>query len=305
MKSFTFITILVLLCFKLVSQINPADSSVQVIGYWDKKEKHSYNITRNKFQVTETDTTSREFYKYKVDIEIVDSSKHSYVIDWNYKDCEIHTDKEYLKKLAGVAGNQKIRIRTDEYGVFQEVVNWKEVRDNIIKASRFLKKENSDIPNIDKVLKQVEDLYRTKESIHAGAIDDIQLYYGFHGARYFLGEDYRSEIKLPNLYGGDPFDTRISIWLDEINSDDSNYIIRMQQSVDSTQITNAAYDYLTKIAKTMKVPAPNHDDRTMMTHESWIGSRIHDSGWVIYCIKTTEVAAPGVKNVEEYVIEIQ
>jgi hypothetical protein len=39
-----------------------------------------------------------------------------------------------------------VRIRTNELGVFQGVINWKDVQKYIIKGTKWLKKETKDFP---------------------------------------------------------------------------------------------------------------------------------------------------------------
>lgn len=299
------LAILLLLSTGAFAQINMNDSTAQVIGYWDMNEKQSYIITWEKYKITDSDTTSTESYKHAVDMTIVDSTANSYVIDWLYRDYEIQSDNELIQKLASITEDMTVRIRTDELGVFQEVVNWKEIRDYILKATKLLKKETQNIPNLDKIINQVEGMYSSKESIELGAVKEIQQYYTFHGSKYKLGEELSVDMQAANLYGGDPFDMKVTIWLDKLNPDDNNFIIRMKQSVDADQLTNATYDYLVNIAETMKVPAPKKEDIPPLKNENWTASRIHDSGWIIYSIETKEVKAEGVTHIEERIIEIQ
>ena len=158
---------------------------------------------------------------------------------------------------------------------------------------------------MDKFINQVEVMYSTKQSIELGAVKEMQQYYTFHGGKYELGEEINANMQAANLYGGDPFDMKVTLWLDELNPDNNNFIIRMQQSVDSEQLTNATFDYLVKMSETLKVPAPKKEDIPPMTNDIWIASRIHGSGWIIYSVETKEVKAEGVTNFEERIIEIQ
>ena len=295
----------ILLSFGAFGQIDMNDSTAQVIGYWHMNEKQTYIITQEKFKIKDSDTTSREFYKYAIDMTIVDSTADSYVIDWFYRDYKIQSDNELIQKLSSITEDMNIKIRTDELGVFQEVVNWKEVRDYILKATKLMKKETNGIPNMDKIIKQIEGMYSTKQSIELGAVKEIQQYYTFHGGKYELGEEINADMQAANLYGGDPFDMKVTLWLDELNPDDNNFIIRMQQTINSEQLTNATFDYLVKMAETMKVRAPKKEDLPPLTNDTWTASRIHGSGWVIYTIETKEVKAEGVTNVEERIIEVQ
>lgn len=305
MKLIRTFGILILMSINVYGQINMTDSTAQVIGYWDINEKQSYIITQEKFKIKDTDTTSREFYKYEVDVTIVDSTANTYTIDWFYKNYEIRSENVLINKLASLSEDMTVRIQTDELGVFQEVINWKDVRDYILRGTELLRKETKDIPNMDKFIKQIEGMYSSKESIELGAVKEMQQFYTFHGAKYEYGEEYYADMKVANLYGGEPFDTKVIVWLDEINPDDNNFILRMQQTVDSEQLTKATYDYLVKMSETLNVPAPKREQIPEVSNDTYTASRIHGSGWIIYSIETKETKAEGQTNIEEKIIEIQ
>ena len=305
MKKNILLGLLLFVIFKTHAQIDMNDSTAQVVGYWDNNEKQTYTVSHEKYKVKDNDTTSREFFRYVVDITVIDSTEDSYTIKWVYRDMEFNSDNEFLKKLSSVAENTPVTIKTDELGVFLEVVNWEEIRDSIYKILDKLQVEFNGLPNIDQMLGQIKNMYSTKESIESGTINEIQQFYLFHGGKYKLGEKINSSILLANLYGGDPFDTDVEIWLDELNPDDNNFILRMQQSVNSEQLTKTTFDYLTKVSETMKVPGPKWDDFSPLQNNTWTASRIHTSGWIIYSVETKEVSSEGTINVDETIIEIQ
>lgn len=305
MKGIRVLVFVNLLGANAFGQIDMNDSSAQVIGYWDLNETQSYLITQENIRVRGDDTTSREFYKYLVDMTIVDSTENSYLIDWFYSDYDVQTDNELIKKLAAVAEDMTVRIRTDELGAFQEVINWEEVRAHILKGTELLAQDTKDIPNMDEVIKQLEGMYSTKESIELGAVKDMRQFFTFHGAKYEYGKDYNADMKVANLRGGEPFDAKVTVWLDELNPDDNNFIIRMQQTVDSEQLTNATFEYLVNVADMKKAPAPTKEEMPTLTNDTWTASRIHGSGWIIYSVETKEVRSEGGTNTEERIIEIQ
>ncbi|MDO9257506.1 MAG: hypothetical protein Q7U54_18455 [Bacteroidales bacterium] len=305
MRQLFFIGFAFLVFIKTYGQINMSDSTVQVIGYWNKHDKQTYTVTNENYKVKDSDTTSRESYKYVVDITIVDSTADSYTIDWFYHDYDIQAENELIKKLSSIAEDMTVTIITDDLGAFIEVVNWKDIRDYIFKATKLLKKEEKDIPGFDKLIEQMEQMYNSKEAIEASAIKEIQQFYTYHGAKYKLGEEITASMEVPNLYGSEPFDTEVILWLDEINTEDNNSIIRMQQIINSEQLTKTTFDYLTKISGTMNVPGPKWDDFPKLSNETWTSSRIHNGGWVVYSVETQKVSAEGVTNVKENTIEIQ
>lgn len=305
MKQLFFICLLFSVITRTFGQIDMNDSTAQVIGYWAKNEKQLYLVTHESFKVKGTDTTSKESYEYALDITIVDSTADSYIIDWFYHDLKMQTDNELIKKLSSLAQDMTIRIKTNELGVFKEVVNWKEIRDYIYKGTTVLKEETRDIPNLDKVIKQLEGMYSTKESIEAAAIKEIIQFYAFHGGKYKLGEEISTNMKAANLYGGEPFDMEVVFWLDEINPGEDNSIIKMQQVINSEQLTKTTFDYLTKMAEPMKIPGPKWEEFPPFKNETWIASQIHGSGWIVYSIGTKEISSEGILKVEKSIIELQ
>lgn len=304
MRKFGILGCLLFFFLNLVGQINANDSSVQVIGYWEKGEKQSYVITTEKYKIKNNDTTSRNFLKYNVDIQIIDSTADSYTIDWLYKNYEYRTENPIMKKLSSLMEDMIITIKTNKLGVFQEVENWQEIKNYILKSTKMLSSELKNVPEIDKVIANIESLYNTKEAIEASAIREIQQFHTYHGAKYKLNEEYKATVKVLNIYGGEPFDSNINVWLDEYNSEENNYVIRMSQSVDSKQLLDASVDYITKMAKTMGSPAPDTSRLTSLENTTNTASRIHGSGWVIYSIETKEVKSDGNTTVEETIIEL-
>lgn len=305
MKRLQIFGLFFLLSIKIFGQIDMSDSTAQVIGYWNKNDKQTYIVTQQDFKIKDSDTTSGESYKYFVDISIVDSTADSYIINWLYRDYEILSDDTLLEKLLSISENLNITIRTNEIGEFQEVMNWEDIRDYILKGIEIVKNEIKDMPEFVNYINQMAGMFNTKESVESAAIKEMHQFYTFHGGRYEYGEEYIAEMKAANLYGGEPFDTKMTVWLDELNPDDNNFIVRMTQTIDSKQLTKAVYDYLVKMSETLNVAAPESKDMPLVTNEIRIASRIHGSGWIIYSVETREVNAEGQTNIEERIIEIQ
>ena len=305
MKNKLILSIALLTSLTSLGQINMKDSTVQTIGYWDKKEKQTYTVSTDKFKLKGTDTTSKENMKYEVEITILDSTAKTYTIEWFYKNFSMETTNELMKKIMSIAQDMKVVIKTDDVGAFVEVVNWQEVRDFIRKATDKTRKEFKDIPKMDAVIKQIEGTYSTKEAIESASISDIQQFYTFHGAKYKLGETLEGKIKVPNLYGSEPFDSDFTLYLDEINTDDNNYIMRATQSVNKEQLTEATFNYLVGLSKKMGVPPPTRDEIKELKNETLTASRIHGSGWIVYSVQTKTITSDNITNIEERLIELK
>lgn len=305
MKETLAIGIILLFSIKTFGQISVKDSTVQVVGYWSKLEKQSYNISYEKLKIKDKDTISRELMKYEVDLKVIDSTENNYTTEWYYKNFKIDTDNELVKKITSLSDNISVLIKTDELGSFIEVVNWESVRDYLNKVSEELKKELKDVPNSEQIIENIKNIYSSKQSVEANAIKDAIQFYSFHGVKYKLGEEISGDLTVSNNFGGKPFDTKVEYSLDEINSEDGNSIIRMKQVVNSEQLTNETYNYLKKIGAFGK-NIPDRKDFPSLTNETYTASRIHgETGWIIYSIETKEVKAEETTNIEERIIEIK
>jgi hypothetical protein len=286
-------------------QINMADSTAQVITYWDKGEKKNYSVSAEKIKIKGTDTTSREITTYDVEITVLKADDKSYTIEWFYKNLTTNSQNPTVQKLMNITKDMKVVFKTDELGVFVEVVNWKEIKDYIQKATTTLSKGIKDIPEMEKVIKQIETTYSTKAAIESASIKDIQQFHTFHGAKYKLGEVLEGQLKVPNIFGVEPFDSDFTVYLDEINEEDNNFIMRATQEINKEQLTDATFNYLTTMAKNMKIDPPKREDLKELSNETLTASRIHGTGWVIYSVQTTTVTSDNVTNIEERIIEIK
>lgn len=305
MKKLLVFGIIFLISSNLFSQISIKDSTVQVIGYWSKYDKQSYDVTYEKYKVKNKDTISRELMKYEVDVKIIDSTANSYTIEWFYKNYSIDTENELVRKLTSIANDVSVKIKTDEYGAFVEVINWEEVRDYLEKITEKLKVELKDVPNYKEIIANVMSIYSTKESVEANAIKDALQFYKFHGVKYKLGEELTGKLETSNNFGGKPFETDVHYSLDEINKTDGNSILRSNEVINSEELTDATYNYLKKLG-TFGDKFPLRSKFPSLTNETNTASRIHgETGWIIYSIETKTITAEETTKIEERIMEIK
>ncbi len=301
-----FATIVVLLaCFQGFAQLSLKDSTMQAITYWANKENQTYHVVDEKVKVKSKDTTSVERIDYDVEITVKDSTANSYTLEWRYKNYKVKTDNKFTQKLVSIAEDIPVVFKTNEMGVFQEVVNWEQMRDYISKATESLRFEFKDTPKIAEVTAHVANLFSSKQAIESAAIKDIQQFHSFYAGKYKLGEVVKNKGKIAGLYGGDPFDAEVSVVLDEINEKEETATLKYSQTVDSEQITKATLNYLQKLAKSMGTPVPKKEDLPPMTMEDVVATSFHaPSGWVLYSISTREVNADDTRKIDRRTIEL-
>jgi hypothetical protein len=307
MKKLFLFTFLLVVVSSVFGQINKADSTVQVLGYWSKNEKQGYHITNEEYQTQGTDTISKIVFNYDVDIAILDSTYDSYTIEWNYKNYKVESSNPHLNKLlAACSKDMKIVIKTNELGVFQEVENWKDIKELMKKTMKTVKKEFKDIQGIKNVVKQLEETYSSKEAIEQTAINEIYQFYVFNGVKYKLKNTVEWKEKVANIYGSEPFETDCVAYLDEIDVKKNIYSMKLIQEVNQQQLIDATYNYSMNLAKARKIPFNlKREDFNGLTNEITTVSVIHESGWPIYSLQTKSVVSERVTSVEKNTIQIK
>ena len=303
-KKITFLFSLFFLFPALNAQINMEDSTVQVIGYWDKNEKQSYQIQEKKATVVNEDTTSSQEFSYKVDVQIVDSTAESYTIEWKYFDYKYISGPQELKTILTAYQPTKVLVKTDEMGMFAEIINSAEISAAMTKRLKnLIKKYKSDQYLVSEFTALI-DKYASKDAVEQLALSEIQQYYNYHGGRYKLDENLSATVKSPFMNIEEGIDAELNVWLSEINSDDNNYIIQMSKILDEEAMKKLMYEEAKNDPELTPDEKPEIHDMPELKVETWAASRIHNSGWIVNSVQTVEVLFDNEKSTEERTIEL-
>lgn len=70
------------------------------------------------------------------------SSSNKRPVEWYYKNFKTDSQNVPVQKIMSIAKDIKVVYRTDELGIFVEVVNWKEIRDYIHNVMDVMQKDS-------------------------------------------------------------------------------------------------------------------------------------------------------------------
>lgn len=289
LKSFLLSLFLLLLFYQSNAQI-----SVQTIGYWDKNESYEFEGSYKNYRVTGKDTIYKSDMTYDVQVNIKDSTADAYQVEWLYKNHQFLRGDKMAELISDPNDSVKIVFTTDELGAFNDVLNMDELLLYYKNKFETLERENKDV-EFKTILKAMKIKFEDQNFIKNNAYKDLLTYYFFHGAKYDLNEEYSGNLQTGNNFGGASFDTDISIWLDEIDEENNTYVMRSYQKIDSIQLKKS-------VAKQLKMPI---EEVPELSNETYIANRIHGSGWTTYMISTKTVESNGVKNIEEYILQMK
>jgi len=270
-------------CAKIgFGQINSADSSVQVITQWNLNETNTYEVTYQQLTYCKGDTLSKLTLSYDIDITVIDSSENSYKVRWQYKNFSIVPSNSKLKTLYNAAFNEAIDIKISRSGVFKEVINWREVRNSTKKSFRKIRREVINDDQANRSFYLFDTAIKSKGNMESNWIPDVHQYYMFHGASYSFNKDIKGKIQTPNLHDkSNPHDAYLTIVLEEINTEFNKYTIRAFLEVDTEQLTNATYDFVSRI---MEGAGKSNVERSEYPDVSKVIETVaifHGTGWVI------------------------
>lgn len=292
--------------FVLSAQINKENSTVQTIAYWNLGEKHEYSIMREQVKLKENDTISKKISTYDVDIIVVDSTATSYIVEWYYKNNKDQENYDLNKKENGL----KIRFKTDEMGTFQEILNLNEVQNYVKKTLDELKNSiNNSSKEIEPFFNNMKNVFTAKEIIESVFLNDIQVFHSFYGGQYTLGEVIEDQIEIDNVFGGSPYLADITLVLEDIDFEEDSYVLKYYQSINPEQLKTIVEDVSEQLGKGISSEEKKLDfDKIGINgfeNEVYIGSVIHDSGWILYTNYTKSIALENYTNIDSVIIEMK
>lgn len=283
-----FLLLFVFMANSCIAQINHADSTVQVVGYWNKNERHSYSFRFEKFKVMDKDTTMIHDIRYNGDLEVVDSTERSYTCNWKYKQYSFGNVTGRQIADNGISGliklfeNQTIKFETDENGSFRTLLNWEELRDKIRNALDALKNTNQVSPEISFLLQQPLD----KQSIENTVLKDIQQFYLFYGIKLYIGVPVEQQVDTGSSSTG-PITSDTSLLLTNIDFKEKFYNITYYQGFDAESITKltATIALLLKGTDSFQHTQDSEKkDVEVQGFEDFYEATMHDSGWPLKMI---------------------
>lgn len=277
------------------SQINTENGSVQVIGYWDKNEKHTYDFLNEKSKIKGKDTIVTESISYKIDIVVLDSTATNYTVQWKYHDIKAITENKSAKKLALMNEGLVIKFRTDELGAFSELLNWEDIKKHNEKATKLLEKE-SDATLRQALMAVIKEKYSTREAIEAHSLKEVAHFYTFHGLGLEKGEVIENDVDEENAITKTIMKTHVKIELFDVNIEDADYIIKFWQTYDRNAIMTVVTEMLGDISGKDTKKLNDIISNAVLT--DYHVSQIHDSGWPVSSYYERVVRINDTENLE-------
>lgn len=289
-----FLVILVSLGAK--SQINYEDSTVRAITYWGLNESYTYEITQGKNK--EGKLAEDGLVRSEVKISVIDSTETSYTIEWRFRNHDI-PNLDLMPELKDLLNQKRYVYRINEFGEFEELLNWEEVRDNMLATTKAaLKISNALNDSENDQINSFRESLMTKEYVEQKVIEPVNIFHSFFGVQYQLGEVLESEIEIPiPISNIQSIKAQIALWFDSIDEEYNTYTLCYEQKVDQEILKRLMSQFFDKLSNQLNVTnQPNRIDEALdealkeeLDYKVTIYSEFDNTGWPLNIISTTKI----------------
>lgn len=301
---FNLLCLSILINTTVVAQNRFTDSSATCIAFWSRHDSHVYKIRHVKSKTGQNDQILSRESNYEAHIKVVDSTEKGFTIEWTYKNFQASgVTENVLNSLETIMDGIKFIYKTDDMGMFSELVNWEQVRDRAFASYEKAIAEKGRSNELIAALKQVKSIFNSKENIESVLIKEVQLFHTPYGREYNKTAEV-FETELPNVTGGSPFPANITIVLDTVNIKNDLINLSISQTIDKGKAGPIIVDILKKISAT---PIKDETEMKRQVKEMEISDISQytislSTGWIKYLVfnRTSKISTN--KQVETYQI---
>ena len=216
----------------LAAQNEVLDTSVTVLGYWNKGDTKKYSCAVTEEKSANGEVTSLTT-RYNIELKIVDSTATSYVFNAAYRNIKPDTlasaeEKFMARLMEGFAA----RYSTDENGSFTGLINADEMKKSLLMAFDKMIKKYSAQPELHKVLEAFRPLVSSDDML-AQATEELTMLHFFHGSMISRHRPFFGETEFGNLLGGDPFPAQAKVEVSNVAPDKSAFTITQYTRMDT------------------------------------------------------------------------
>ncbi len=217
-------------------------------------KKYQYEIERAKIDSRQP---GLEKVKSSTNIELFVYANHG-----NYKECSW---KYGSTKITGVDPRQideqtkislnlyegiEIKFRINEFGTFQEILNFEDCKKQIETAFKKVYDNATQKPTLeerDKIESTLKKSYETPDLLIGTFCPEITILFSLFGEQFNTDSLYNSQSDVPNPFGGRSFPANVLTSIDETNSDIATIVVR--QIIPSTELNAIMKETFMELSK--------------------------------------------------------
>ena len=232
----------------------PTDTSAPVVAYWRLGEKKTIRITKTVEKTKGGNQESFATNSCEAVITVKDSVKEGYTLQWKYTSLgNGEKPLQSMPEIYTLFKNLVVVYKTNDVGSFSELVNYAEVK-KLIDASfsSFSKTAKDTSLAFRNAMKEMQAVFKSRESIEQLILKDISLFHTPFGLEYTLRKQ-EQEAELPNFLGGDPWPAVQSFQLTALKPKQDMAQIAIGQTIDEVKAATILKAFFTKLSTGKKI----------------------------------------------------
>jgi hypothetical protein len=249
-----------LACAPLQSLLAQADSTISFIAFWEKGDSRSYSITKKQEQFTNGVQTKNSVNAYEALLQVKDATDKAYRLEWIgtsmlQSNLELPTAAQGALSKAGKKHKDlQILYKTDAYGSYQGIENWKEISRMMNDLFTDMSRQGSkaEQKNMNAVLKSVRDAMSSKEGIEQLILQELQYLHWPMGMALVLGDTLHYEDALPNLIGGGTIKAQGKVYIQNVDAARGRCTLVNTLAIDPDEMQKNISSMIQKMASNVK-----------------------------------------------------
>jgi hypothetical protein len=209
---------LLLIC--AISAIAQTDSTLSFIAYWKKGDIKYFNISQNKSQHKNDSLQKNDYSSYTARVEVKDSTAEGYLFSWQVENSILDglALSKSVEEIAKKYDTLSVLYRTNDAGAFQEIVNWKELRNSLLEMfDALIQEDSAKTPKLKEIMEPVKVMFSTQENITNLVFKEIQLIHYPMGLMFQVKDTIFYKEELSNPLGGDPIQADAKFYFNVID----------------------------------------------------------------------------------------
>lgn len=285
------------------AQDQKKDATASIVSYWKEGDTKRFTVRKTK-EKDVNGKLSKETVSQDVTLRVLDEDENSYTVEWTYENTTAQVGNPLIERLYATSNGLRVIYRTDELGVFTELLNWKEIQEHLYKALDMAEKQVEDNQAAKSVFSQFKAIYSTRESIES-MLKDINIYHSPYGSEYTLNEKITAETQLPNMLGGSPLPAKVEVQMTELKPELDYCKIVTKQRIDREKATQMVYEFLKRTSEQSGKPLPKDFEMPVLNVDDTSEHEIElAKGWVKKAYHKRELQSGPARQIDTYEINM-
>lgn len=236
MKNKLLMVVMLIVTTNLFGQVDT--TKVAFVSYWSIGDSYNFKVSKFNQQWKEGILTKDEKQEYVANFTVIDSTETSYTIRWSYENDLGNTFKipEKLHDRFSKYKITEIEYKTSEVGDLIEILNWKEVGENMNRMFDDIvevlgEEDEKKKATLKTAMQPFKEVYSSKQGVEQLVLKVLQYFHFPLGVEFDITEPLFYDEELPNMFGGNPIKAKAKLYFEDVDFDESFCTVKQEMTL--------------------------------------------------------------------------